>query len=64
MCYFWYMEYESVKINKDTVQMVRELKAKIKIPISSFFEMAALEKIKKEQSKLTAKKLFSFLPSK
>jgi len=39
--------YESVKLNKDIVDLVREDKKKTKVPISGFFELAAIEKLNK-----------------
>lgn len=39
-------EYESVKINKEVVTLVRENKKKNRIPISAFFETAALKELK------------------
>jgi len=41
------IEYESVKINKQIVGLVRENKKKTRIPISAFFENAALKELKK-----------------
>ncbi len=41
------VEYESVKIKKDIVDMVREDKKKTRVPISAFFELAATEKLNK-----------------
>lgn len=43
------VEFESVKINKGIVALVRENKKKTRIPISAFFEEAATEKLKKEK---------------
>ena len=39
--------HESVKIRKEVVSMVREDKKKTNVSISGFFELAALEKLKK-----------------
>ena len=39
--------YESVKIRKDVIDMVREEKRKTKVSIGGFFELAAIEKLKK-----------------
>ena len=38
-------ELESVKIKKETVDLVRENKKKSYIPIGEFFHLAALEKL-------------------
>lgn len=45
------MKYESVKINTTIVDKVRKIKEKTKMPIGSFFEIAAIEKIKNDKSK-------------
>jgi len=37
------IEYESVKINKEVVDLVRESKSKTFVPISKFFENAAIK---------------------
>lgn len=39
---------ESVKIEQEVVDMVRENKKKNYVPIGEFFKLAALEKLKKE----------------
>lgn len=44
-------EYESVKIEKSVVDLVRSIKAKSYIPIGVFFEIAAIEKAKKMKEK-------------
>jgi hypothetical protein len=44
-------KYESVKIKKEIVNLVRENKKKNFIPISIFFENAAMDKLKKQKSK-------------
>ena len=41
--------YESVKINKEIVDMVREDKKKTKVSIAGFFELAAIEKLNKSK---------------
>ena len=43
------IEYESVKINKKVVDLVRGNKAKTYCPISVFFENAALKELKKQK---------------
>jgi len=43
------VEFESVKINKGIVDLVRESKKKTRIPISAFFETAATEKLQKQK---------------
>jgi hypothetical protein len=43
------IEYESVKINKGIVNLVRESKKKTGVPISVFFEKLATEKLQKEK---------------
>ncbi len=43
------VEYESVKINRSVVNLVRENKKKNLVPISAFFEHAAIEKLQKEK---------------
>jgi hypothetical protein len=40
-------EYESVKIAKSVVDLVRDNKKKTYMPIGIFFEQAAIEKLKK-----------------
>lgn len=40
--------YQSVKIKTEVVNLVREDKEKTRVPISSFFELAAIEKLKKQ----------------
>lgn len=42
-------EFESVKIRKEIVDMIREYKKKHLVPISGFFEKAALEKLQKDK---------------
>ena len=39
-------KYESVKISREVVNLVRENKKKNRIPISAFFETAALKELK------------------
>ncbi len=43
------IEYESVKISKPIVELVRENKKKTRIPISAFFETAALAQLPKSK---------------
>ncbi len=43
------IEYESVKLNKEVVDLVRDNKKKTFVPISIFFENAAKEKLKKSK---------------
>lgn len=47
------VEYESVKIKKEIVEMVRENKKKTRISITGFFETLALKELKlpKQKSK-------------
>ena len=45
------IEYESVKIRKEIVNLVRENKKKNFVPISIFFENAAVKELKKLKSK-------------
>lgn len=45
------IEYESVKIRKEIVDKVREVKKETYMPISIFFELAAQEKLKLQSSK-------------
>lgn len=45
------MKYESVKINTEVVNKVRKIKEKTKVPIGSYFEIAANEKIKKDSKR-------------
>ncbi len=45
------IEYESVKIKKEIVNLVRENKKKNFVPISIFFENAAVKELKKQKSK-------------
>lgn len=42
-------KYESVKISKKVVNLVRENKKKNRVPISAFFETAALKELKLSQ---------------
>jgi len=42
------IEYESVKIRRDIVDMVRENKKKTRVPISAFFETSALKQLKQK----------------
>lgn len=44
-------DWESVKISKTIVEMVRENKRKTFMPIGVFFEEAAKEKLKQQKSK-------------
>lgn len=41
--------FESVKIDQEVVNMVREHKKKNYTPIGEFFKLAALEKLQKEK---------------
>lgn len=43
------IEYESVKINKEIVDMVRDNKKKTYVPISIFFENAAKKELKTQK---------------
>jgi hypothetical protein len=47
------MDYESVKIKKETVEKVRKNKGLTGVSIAAFFELAATEKLERE--KLTKK---------
>lgn len=42
-------EYESVKIKSPIVDKVRANKEKTGVPVATFFEMAAEDKLKKEK---------------
>lgn len=42
---------ESVKLNSEVVEKVRQSKKKTGISIGSFFELAAIEKLKKLKTK-------------
>jgi hypothetical protein len=44
-------DYESVKINKKVVELVRQNKKITRVPISAFFEKAALNELKFQQKK-------------
>ena len=41
--------YESVKLNKKVVDLVRDNKKKTHVPVSIFFQEAAIEKLQKEK---------------
>lgn len=41
--------FESVKIHKDIIALVRKHKKETRVPISAFFENAAIEKLQKEK---------------
>lgn len=43
------IEYESVKIKKSIVNMLRENKKKTLVPISGFIETLVLEKLQKDK---------------
>ena len=43
--------FESVKIHKDIIALVRQHKKDTRVPISAFFENAALEKLQKTKTK-------------
>lgn len=45
------IELESVKIEKEVVEMVRQNKKKNYIPIGVFFKLAAIEKLKNQKTK-------------
>lgn len=42
-------KYESVKIKREVVDLVRKNKEKNYIPISIFFEIAAMKELKKQK---------------
>jgi len=44
-------EYESVKIKTEIVDKVRKNKVKTGVPVATFFEQAAEEKLKSKTSK-------------
>lgn len=43
-------QYESVKIAKEVVDMVRKDKKITGVPVATFFSQAAIEKLKSKQS--------------
>lgn len=42
-------EWESVKLKKEIIDLVRQNKEKTGVPVSTFFEQAAFEKLKKQK---------------